>query len=56
MWDLALVEAYLNPALAQQKTVTTPPENKQRNIHAYIKIDEKTLADDFWKTLKIGSR
>jgi len=52
MWDLALVEAYLNPSLSQQKTVTTPPENKQRNIKAYIKIDQKALSDDFWKALK----
>jgi len=52
MWDLALVEAYLNPALSQIKTVKTPPENKQRNIRAYIKIDEKALADDFWVTIK----
>jgi len=55
MWDLALVEAYLNPALSQLKTVTTPPENKQRNIRSYIKIDEKALSDDFWKVLKFGS-
>ena len=52
MWDLALVEAYLKPALAQIETVQTPPENKQRTIKAYIKIDEKALADDFWKVLK----
>ena len=52
MWDLALIEAYLNPALAQIKTATTPPENKQRKIKAYTKIDEKALADDFWKVLK----
>jgi len=52
MWDLALVEAYLNPTLAQIKTATTPPENKQRKIKAYTKIDAKELADDFWKVLK----
>lgn len=52
MWDLALVEAYLNPAKAQISAVTTPPENKQRKINAYIKIDEKALADDFWNELK----
>ncbi|HAH24845.1 MAG TPA: nucleoside hydrolase [Prolixibacteraceae bacterium] len=52
MWDLALVEAYLNPLGAQTKTVTTPPENKQQKIKAYIKIDEKALADDFWNVLK----
>lgn len=52
MWDLALVEAYLNPALAQIKTVKTPPENTPRKIKAYIKIDEKALANDFWKVVK----
>ena len=52
MWDLALVEAYLNPSMAQIKTVTTPPENKQRKIKAYTKIDEKALEEDFWKVLK----
>jgi len=52
MWDLALIEAYLNPSFVQLKMVNTPPENKQRNIRAYIKIDEKALSDDFWKVLK----
>ncbi|HET6558523.1 MAG TPA: nucleoside hydrolase [Prolixibacteraceae bacterium] len=52
MWDLALVEAYLNPSLAQVETVTTPPENKQRTIKAYVKIDEKAIAEGFWKVLK----
>lgn len=52
MWDLALVEAYLKPSLAHIETATTPPENKQRKIKAYTKIDEEALADDFWKVLK----
>ncbi len=52
MWDLALIEAYLNPEFAQIEITKTPPENKQRTIRAYKKIDEKALADDFWKILK----
>ncbi len=52
MWDLALVEAYLNPSLVKLKTVKTPPENKPRKISASVKIDEKALAEDFWKVLK----
>ncbi len=52
MWDLALVEAYLNPNLITIAKVKTPPENKERDIHVYAKIDEKALAEDFWKTLK----
>jgi hypothetical protein len=53
MWDLALVEAYLNPILAQIKTVKTPQENLSRKIKAYIKIDEKALENDFWRVLKV---
>jgi len=52
MWDLALVEAYLNPQWAKIETVITPPENEQRTIKAFIQIDEKALTDDFWKVLK----
>jgi len=52
MWDLALIEAYLNPALAHSQTILTPPENKQRSIRAYITINEKALSQDFWNALK----
>jgi len=53
MWDLALVEAYLNPMLVKvDKSIKTPPENKSRNIQAYIKIDEVAMTADFWKVLK----
>jgi inosine-uridine nucleoside N-ribohydrolase len=52
MWDLALVEAYLNPQWSQTKKAKTPPENKQRTIQVYVKIDEKACAEDFWKVLK----
>lgn len=53
MWDLALVEAYLNPKWAKVEAVTTPPENQQRIVKAYVRIDEKALTDDFWKVLKL---
>lgn len=52
MWDLALIEAYLNPQLAKTEMAITPPENKQRSITVYVKIDENALTDDFWKVLK----
>ena len=52
MWDLALVEAYLNSLHATIETVTTPPENRQRKIKAYVKIEEHQLAEDFWKYLR----
>ncbi|NSW95719.1 MAG: nucleoside hydrolase, partial [Bacteroidales bacterium] len=52
MWDLALVEAFLNPEKASLKKVLTPPENTQRMIKVYTRIDKEYLADDFWKSLK----
>lgn len=52
MWDLALIEAYLKPHLAIIQPVNTPPENKQRIIKVYTKIDEARLAEDFWMVLK----
>jgi len=51
MWDLALVEAFLNPEKASIREVITPPENTHRKIQAYIKIQHDELADDFWKCL-----
>jgi purine nucleosidase len=52
MWDLALVEAYLNPTSVKIETVMTPPENKKRQICVYTKINETTLTADFWNVLK----
>lgn len=52
MWDLALVEAYLNPHLATIKKAKTPAENTKRQIQVYTKINEKVLIEDFWKILK----
>lgn len=52
MWDLALVEAYLKPHWASTALVNTPPENKQRTVSVYTKIDEKAMSDDFWKIIQ----
>lgn len=52
MWDLALIEAYLNPTFSTIKKVITPPENKKRTIKIFSKIDEKACVQDFWKILK----
>jgi purine nucleosidase len=47
MWDLALVEAYLNPDMSIIKEVLTPPENTQRIIKVYTKIDNESLQKIF---------
>jgi purine nucleosidase len=52
MWDLALVEAYLQPGSSKIGTAYTPPENKKRKIKIFTNIDKKKLYDDFWNILK----
>jgi len=54
LWDLALVEAYLNPDLTKAKEVLTPPENTQRMVKVFIEINAVKMRDDFLKTLKIN--
>ena len=52
LWDLALVEAYLSPDLAEFKSVKTPPENHKHTVNVYVKIDKKAMFDKFWNTLR----
>jgi inosine-uridine nucleoside N-ribohydrolase len=52
MWDIALIEAMLNPEHATKKMVDTPPENRDRKVHMYTAIDERALIRDFWDELR----
>lgn len=56
MWDLALVEAIVNPSFAVLDQRTTPPENTQRTIGVYTKIDEDAMRNDFWEVYKEYNR
>jgi purine nucleosidase len=51
MWDLALIDAYLHPEWATEINCKTPPENNQRPIKVYSKINAKLMEDDFWKKI-----
>ncbi|RIV23809.1 nucleoside hydrolase [Fibrisoma montanum] len=52
LWDVALVQAYLRPALADVISVPTPPENHQQLVKIWTKIDQKGMYDDFWEQVK----
>jgi inosine-uridine nucleoside N-ribohydrolase len=57
LWDLALVESYLNRDLTELVSVNTPPENFKRKVNVFTKIDVKAMKDDFWKSMKsFGSK
>jgi inosine-uridine nucleoside N-ribohydrolase len=48
MWDLALIQAIARPELAQEAEVLPPPENKQRKILAYTRVDSAGMQKDWW--------
>ncbi len=52
LWDLALVQAFLQPKSATIKKVLTPPENRQRLITIYSGIDVQGMKADFHQLLK----
>ena len=52
MGSLALIQAILHPEMSSQKQVITPPENVQRKIHVYTRIDADRMKKDFWKTIE----
>lgn len=51
MWDLALIQAMINPSLVTTKMVLTPPENEQREVEIYDSIDCEAMMADFFNTL-----
>lgn len=51
MWDVAIIEALADPALATQASFTTPHDNLQRSIQAYVDIDVETMKARFWEAL-----
>ena len=48
--SLALVQAFLNPDMSTQKQLIAPPENTQRKIYVYTRIDAGRMKKNFWKT------
>lgn len=50
--SLALVQAYLNPDMSTQKQLIAPPENKQRKIYVYSRIDAERMRKDVIRTFR----
>ena len=53
LWDLALAEAFLKPEYAVVNEVLTAPENNQRIIKVYSKINVTRMKKDFFTSLKL---
>lgn len=52
MWDVALVEAFLNPRFAVTETLEGPPENGFRPLQVYVDINVEEMQSCFWKKLE----
>jgi purine nucleosidase len=50
--SLALIEAVLHPEMSSQKQVVTPPENVQRKVHVYTRIDAERMKKDLRNALE----
>ena len=51
MWDVALLEAMIDPDLATQREVLTPPENLQRKVWIYDSIDAEGMEAAYWQAV-----
>ncbi len=56
MGSLALIQAILYPEMSSQKQVITPPENVQRKIHVFTRIDADRMKKDLWKEIEDYSK
>jgi hypothetical protein len=52
LWDLALIEVFINPEYATIKRVSTPVENLRRMIGVYTQIDVSKMKSDFYESLQ----
>jgi purine nucleosidase len=52
MWDLALVEALARPDLFTETEVSTPPENAQRKVYVYTRVDLAAVQADWWDVVR----
>ncbi|MGC9343537.1 MAG: nucleoside hydrolase, partial [Bacteroidales bacterium] len=51
MWDVALIEAIIDPELVKFEETLTPPENKQRTVKVYTDINNELMVADFYASV-----
>ena len=51
MWDVALIEAIIDPELIKSEQALTPPENKQRTINVYTALNKEMMLAEFWSSV-----
>ncbi len=51
MWDVAIIEALIDPQNATLQHMSTPPENTSRSIGIYTAIDVPAMKASFWEAV-----
>lgn len=51
MWDVAMIESLVDPSFGTKSGFMTPPENSQRMINIYTKVNAPAMEADYWKVL-----
>jgi inosine-uridine nucleoside N-ribohydrolase len=52
IWDLALIEALIDPGMAREVQVPTPPEATDRKVWMYESIDAARMKEDFFRAVE----
>lgn len=52
MWDIAVVEAFINSNMATEIQLLPPDNLSKRKIWVYTKIDEIAMQKDYWNAIK----
>jgi purine nucleosidase len=52
MWDIALVQAFIDPSMTTIKTLPAPPENGGRPVQVIIGINVNAIIQEFWNVLQ----
>ena len=56
MWDIAIIEAIANDNLSQFDFFNTPPENLNRKIKIFTKINVLEMKKRFWNKMQVFNK
>lgn len=48
MWDVALIEALIDPDLVKEEQLLAPPENLQKTVKVYTGLNKEMMIADYW--------
>lgn len=51
IWDLSVISCLIHSEFGEEIKAKTPPENTQRDVYVFSKIDGKKIREEFYKTL-----